>query len=1544
MAGLKFDITGDNSNMLSALQGTQDGVRQTQKIIEQSGQSVGQMFDRMSASANDSASSISKTAEAVSKHSEAVRNDTELQLLANQSVKELKESLKMYEKAIKDIQTTLGSVDYDSKIKKATESIARQKETIEWYKNALSNLSQGGNADPLTVDRYNATIDRAQDKINSLAVSIENWRSTQSRLNSDMERYTELADAANARINGQSAPGLSVDNSSQKQSLAELDASLTESKLKLQQLEEEAAKFYGTPILSDSQKGKLSELNAEIAKTKDEIESLKKQITENRGNTFFGSIRNYIEDFGSKISEAKEKVREFISEHTKLNEVKDKIGSNPGIQRFREEYTQAKGVVSDFGDKITNFLTSNGKLQQSFSSMGTAISGMGLPLKGVGAGIVNVTKALWAMCATPIGAIITVIVMGLASMYKYLTKSADGQKTLAQISAFLGSLLSSLTDIVVTIGKFLFHAFADASGPMHGFAKGLATTFTSAIKAVGELIGGLGSALKGIFNLDWKTFSDGMSKMWNGVKDGGKTMLSAIDTAFKGAIGSAKLVHSMFTDDKFGKEIGAAFDGLISKATTAADLARRTTEATIAAGKAQKKAAELDIQIAENREKIYKLTGKAKDALLEETKILQKKRYDAILDAQKKQLDIQRERNMLHTVSLEDLAKERQLSIDVLRTTAERASSTRMLTRMQESNRRKMERAAQSLQKKGKSSSDAINAANEKFDEISYTNANEREKMLLDLENKLIDARIAAMNDGAERVSAERKRQNQKELEEIEKQRKTALETERKRQKAEFDAEQAIVKARGGKITAWNNNMFDDKNKDVIHVNSLFDSLRDEAVKKFIRENIDEQRKGLNDYLKEYGTFEDKKLAITQEYEEKISKASSVGEKASLEMKRDKEIENLRNEDFKNSIDWNGVFSNLQGHTKQYLQGLRDQLQGLFTSGNLPIDQMQIISDKINAIDEELGKQQGIWDYIGDRAREHNRLLKEAADAQERLNVAKEEENKANAEVNALKTDIQSQLSKAGVNMDVDDISTSALNGKIDLTDEKFKKMADILQKLAVAEGKLTDARKKTADATNEAAQKKDAAKRKAAQAVSDWFTDKQKFIKDKGIDQMPDLLKSVGLGKAGEKVSQGLNAFNSATGAAVDFASGNYIGAALKGISAIKSFGSLLGIGNGNEKAVAETTERLTKSNGYLKASIDNLKDSIDKSNGSKAVESYKEAYKNQEAYNKNQMDILRAQMGYHGRYHSNARNWRLNGDDYAAINDTLRKYQQENPTAKTTRSSVGSLEDILQLTPEQMKAISTEQVKIWQKMLSQGEYDKSEYWEKYVELAGKLEELTGKINENLTKTTFSSLHDDFVSTIMDMDATASDFADNFAEMMAKAWTNAAVGNLMDADLKKFYDKWAQKMKNNDGSVADLSKDEIDELRSEYQGLTNNALKLRDMMMEATGYTGKDKQQNASANGVSSITYEQANNIVALTTAGNISRDQIKELVNSVIASISSITAFSSSTNTAVLEIRNLMVYNNSYLEDILKCSKAIYSDFSRKMDDVNNNLKELR
>lgn len=821
------------------------------------------------------------------------------------------------------------------------------------------------------------------------------------------------------------------------------------------------------------------------------------------------------------------------------------------------------------------------------------------------------------------------------------------------------------------------------------------------------------------------------------------------------------------------------------------------------------------------------------------------------------------------------------------------------------------------------------------FDSVKAANDIEAQKAALsqaqvELENQVEQSRIDAMKESNEKTLAAMKLAHKKEMEQIEKQKEDYLKKKQDEAEAEFKA--------------------NPKNKDKTFNRSTvtlsadeqakFDKIHADTLTKHANEEQEHQRQqidALNAYLKEYGTFEEKKLAITQEYEEKIRNAGSVGEKATLEMQRDKEIEKAKNDDLQNSIDWNGVFSDLQGHTKQYLQGLRNQLQALLNTGNLPIDQMQTVSEKINAIDDELGKQQGIWDFVGERTREHNRLLKEAADAQERLNVAKAEETGANFKLNTIKTDIQKRLSDAGVDMNIGDISTAKLNGKIDLTDEKFKGMVPILQRLAVAEGKLTEARKKTADATNKAKQAEDGAKEKTADAISRWFDDKLDFIRDKGIDQLPDLLGSVGLGKAGEKVAKGLDGFNSAAGAAADFASGNYIGAAFKGISAIKSFGSALGIGAGNAAEVNRTTERLRESNEHLAERIDDLSEVIGDSAGARAVNAYDTALKAQEEINNNNMEILKAQMGYHSAHHSNA---------YYADDRKIASYNNDAQlafkAAGVSASTINGLSSIYDLTPEQLKAIKDFAPDLWRYLTEVGKYDKSEYWDAVVEQAGKTEKLTEQIQNNLTQTNFDSLRSGFLDTLMDMDADAEDWSKNFEKMLFKSMVST---NVLDDDfndwLKDFQKKWADKVKSGSMSQSDYAdyRDEYNRKMEELKTQTNN-------FAASIGYSDTNSAQKATANGVTEITYEQANNIVALTTAGNITRDQIKDIVTLTNAKIDDFKSVQTQTKNIADELRTIQA--NSYIElqgihdDTTAMSKAMKS-MSSDVSDIKRKIKDM-
>lgn len=71
------------------------------------------------------------------------------------------------------------------------------------------------------------------------------------------------------------------------------------------------------------------------------------------------------------------------------------------------------------------------------------------------------------------------------------------------------------------------------------------------------------------------------------------------------------------------------------------------------------------------------------------------------------------------------------------------------------------------------------------------------------------------------------------------------------------------------------------------------------------------------------------------------------------------------------------------------------------------------------------------------------------------------------------------------------------------------------------------------------------------------------------------------------------------------------------------------------------------------------------------------------------------------------------------------------------------------------------------------------------YADLAGQLENLTEQINENLTQVSFDSLRDSFMNTLLDMDADAQDFADDFGEYMMKSLLNYQLGDVFDEDLK---------------------------------------------------------------------------------------------------------------------------------------------------------------
>lgn len=653
--------------------------------------------------------------------------------------------------------------------------------------------------------------------------------------------------------------------------------------------------------------------------------------------------------------------------------------------------------------------------------------------------------------------------------------------------------------------------------------------------------------------------------------------------------------------------------------------------------------------------------------------------------------------------------------------------------------------------------------------------------------------------------------------------------------------------------------------------------------------------KDMLDFMKQYGSLEQQRYAILKEYADKIDLAREKGDTfgaASAEMEMNDQLKKLNFSDFKDSINWDVVFQDMNRLSIPYLEDLRKKMKELLGSGTLEIDDMKTVSDQIYKIDDAISEQKDRWGLVNDAVREHRRLIDEAKDAQDRLAQARKGEFDAKADNMSQRRKIQGVFAESGVNIDTSNI-TSANKDKLmgstkNLSVSQTEKLRKLFEDLAVSEVKVGKATKEVGKAQEEAKVKQDAAKKSLHDTIEEWAEGLRKI--QKKLKDLPGLVDALGLGNTGfgKAVNKGMDALNSGTQAFSDFASGNYIGAAMNGIKTIGSLGKMFGIGGGNGAEVAKKTEELTESNDRLMYSIDKLKDSIDKSSGYTAVSNYNAAYDAQKQVNTQTMDILKTQMGYHGAHHSNAYYWNLSAQDYAAINKTLA--EQSKIRGGYTNSSinkVNSLEDIYKLTPEQMADIRTHNADVWKNMTDQGKYDKTEYWEQYTELAGKLEELTEQINENLTQTTFDSMKSDFINNLMDMSKSAKDFSNDFTTMLNQSMLNFALGDLMNKKLKPLYESWANKMKENGGRK--LTPTELNNLKEEYDKIVQEGLAIRDNIADITGYK-QSYEQSASSGSFESMSQDTGDELNGRFTAVQIATEGTYEetkLINTKLDAI---------------------------------------------------------
>lgn len=253
----------------------------------------------------------------------------------------------------------------------------------------------------------------------------------------------------------------------------------------------------------------------------------------------------------------------------------------------------------------------------------------------------------------------------------------------------------------------------------------------------------------------------------------------------------------------------------------------------------------------------------------------------------------------------------------------------------------------------------------------------------------------------------------------------------------------------------------------------------------------------------------------------------------------------------------------------------------------------------------------------------------------------------------------------------------------------------------------------------------------------------------------------------------------------------------------------------------------------------------------------------------------------------------------------------------------------------------------------------------EKLVELREKYDEFNKSIHEYVSKM-YSPLVSDMTDAVWSWLKDGKDALSEFKNSASKTFADISKDMVKHLLLKNVFSKYEDKLSNlykayamkaiNENELgaasANLAGEIVDSMNS-YIPVAQSLLKQLQEGFAAKGIDitrEGDSSQTATANGVTSITFEQASNIIALTTAGNISRDQIKDILTSKLstmdASMRGVQMLAVEQKSIADELRTIQA--NSYLElqgihDDTSAMNKTLKTMSGDMSEIKRELKKM-
>ena len=356
------------------------------------------------------------------------------------------------------------------------------------------------------------------------------------------------------------------------------------------------------------------------------------------------------------------------------------------------------------------------------------------------------------------------------------------------------------------------------------------------------------------------------------------------------------------------------------------------------------------------------------------------------------------------------------------------------------------------------------------------------------------------------------------------------------------------------------------------------DKNRSTAIAATFEEEKEKEAEAMRDYLSEYGNYEEKKLAITQEYEKRIAEAMTEGEQKTLQEELKKKMADLDMEELKEGLDWESVFGDLDKVSTESLQSLRTRLKEYIdTQKDLQPDSLKDLVRAIDSIDKKLNERNPFTALKTSISQVQSTTLS-VKEAQEAYNKAvregtEAEQKNAKATLDAARNAKQKALAEA--------------------TDALHNSVGEVKEYVGAAEDLLGLVEQFGID---------------PPEWMGEWL---------EGMGQTLDGLESIDLTRPMSILTGGIKALSGV-------------------VKQVFSLGGIINWSGSNAKEVQATMERLTNRNELLQTSIEDLTDTLKQSQGTKSVAAYRDAYKMQQETNSNYLQMAMAQAGYHGSHHS--------------------------------------------------------------------------------------------------------------------------------------------------------------------------------------------------------------------------------------------------------------------------------------------------------------------